>query len=78
MAGIPESYETDDIYLGAYFMLCGCHLDHKRRNGQKVLFTFSNPTGSITELRSQFYMGAVGKLHDYSQKVVAMKQLLFD
>ncbi len=78
MAGSNESYETDDIYLGAYFMLCGCNLVHKRKVGQKVLFTFSNPAGSTVELRSQYYTGAIGKLHDYAQKVVAMKQLLFD
>jgi hypothetical protein len=67
--------ETDDIYLGAYFMLCKCTIKSTRRIGSKVLWTFINSAGSIIELRQAYYMGAIGNLCDYAQKVVQMKQL---
>ncbi len=72
----PENtLETDDIYLGAYFMICSCELVSTRNIGQKVLFTFKNPAGSMSELRKAYFMGATGRLNEYAQKVITMKQL---
>jgi hypothetical protein len=73
-----NTYETDDIYLGAYFLLCGCSIARTRKIGPKVLWNFMNPAGSISELRQAYYMGATGKLCDYASKVVVMKQLCHD
>lgn len=73
-----EFAETDDIYLAAYYMYAACKYVGKRKAGTKVWFKFQNPAGSISELRDQFYTGAVGRLHDYAQKVIAAKQLLYD
>jgi len=72
-----DTMEIDDIYLGAYFMLCACELVSRRNIGQKVLFTFKNPAGSIQDLRRAYYIGATGKLNEYAQKVVTMKQLCY-
>lgn len=69
--------EIDDIYLGAFFLLSGCQIISKRNISQKVLFTFQNPAGSITELRHAYYLGATGKLSEFSHNIVTMKQLLF-
>lgn len=70
-----DEIETDDIYLGAYFLLCGCSIAKTRKIGPKILWTFKNPAGSIHELRQAYYTGAVGKLCDFAAKVVNMKQL---
>lgn len=71
--------ETDDIYLAAYYMHAGCTFVGKRKVGPKVYFRFKNDAGPISELRKAFFSGqAVGRLHDYSQKVIAAKQLLHD
>jgi hypothetical protein len=72
--------ESDDIYLSAFFLLSGCVLVRKRRSGPtKIYFVFSNPAGSIKELRQAFFSGkAIVKAHDYSQKIIAMKELLHD
>lgn len=70
--------ETDDIYLAAYYMYAACRFIGKRKVGQKVYFRFQNPAGPISELRRAFFSGeANGRLHDYAQKVIAAKQLLF-
>ena len=71
--------ETDDIYLAAYYMLVGCKYVSKRKVGPKVYFLFRHDAGPIAQLRTAFFSGeAVGKLHDYAQKVIASKQLLHD
>ncbi len=74
-----EEYETDDIYLAAYFSIAGCELARRRKQGPKVWFVFTNIGGSMKELRDAFYIGkAQGSYYSYSQKVIAMKQLCFD
>lgn len=71
--------ESDDIYLSAYYLLAGCRMTGKRKVGPKIYFQFKNDAGSLPELRRAFYSGeAVGKLHDFSIKVVGCKQLLFE
>lgn len=70
--------ETDDIYLAAYYMYAACTFVGKRKVGPKVYFQFRNDAGPISELRRAFFSGsAVGRLHDYAQKVIAAKQLLY-
>ncbi len=72
-------YETDDIYLAAYFMVSGCTYKGKKINGKKVIFIFENIGGSIKTLKSDYYSGVCKvKPYDYAQQVIAMKQLLFD
>lgn len=74
-----DELETHDIYLAAYLKYAGCSLKNRRKQGPRVFFIFTNTGGSIKELREAFYSGkAVGKLHDYSQHIIAMKQLCFD
>jgi hypothetical protein len=71
-----ETYETDDIYLAAYFAVCGCKLERRRKQGQKVWFVFSNPAGSMIDLRMAYYSNqGVVKARDFAQRVVDMKQL---
>lgn len=74
-----ETFETDDIYLGAFFQLCGCIMERKRKQGNKVFFIFSNNAGSMKELRELYYTGKTTvKPHEFSQQVIAMKRLCFD
>jgi len=72
-------YETPDIYLAAYFTICGCVMVRKRVQGKRVFFVFTNPAGSIKQLREAFFAneGTV-KAYDFSQKVKAMKELCFE
>jgi hypothetical protein len=79
MPEIDNELETHDIYLAAYLNLAGCSLKKRRRQGPRVYFVFTNPAGSIGELREAFYSGkAVVKAHAYSQAIIAQKQLCFD
>ncbi len=74
-----EEHETHDIYFAAYLMLAGCVLKRERKVGPRKYFIFTNPAGSINDLRTAYYSGtAIVKAHDYSLKIVAMKQLCFD
>ena len=78
---MPETneYETDDIYLAAYFKICGCTMERRRKVGNKVLFVFTNPAGSIKDLREAFYSGkAKVDPHAFQQQIVAMKKLCFE
>jgi hypothetical protein len=75
----PEEYETHDIYLAAYLMLAGCVLKRERKVNARKYFIFTNPAGSMSELRSAYYNGTgTVKAHDFTQKIIAMKNLCFD
>lgn len=72
-------FETDDIYLAAYFSLSGCEMQRKRRLGAKVWFIFTNPAGSMKELRETYYSGkGLVKPHVFVQQILAFKALCFD
>jgi hypothetical protein len=74
-----EELETHDIYLAAYLKMAACNLKRRRKQGPRVYFIFTNPGGSLSDLREGFYSGkAVVKAHEYSQSIIAMKQLCFD
>lgn len=74
-----EELETHDIYLAAYLKMAACEMKNRRRQGPRVYFVFTNVGGSLKSLREDFYSGkAVGKLHEYSQAIIAMKQLCFE
>jgi hypothetical protein len=74
-----EELETHDIYLAAYLRLASCNLKRRRRQGPRVYFVFTNLGGSLKDLREDFYSGkATVKAHEYSQAIIAMKQLCFD
>lgn len=74
-----DELETHDIYLAAYLILAGCVLRRERKVGIRKYFVFHNPAGSILELRQAYYSGtAIVKAHDFTQKIIAMKNLCFD
>lgn len=79
MTNTKEEFETDDIYLAAYFMVSGCELERRRTVGQKVIFIFTNSGGSIKELRESYYSGKASvKAHQYSTAIVSAKKLCFN
>lgn len=79
MADLDVEYETHDIYLAAYLMICGCTLLRQRRQGPRKYFIFTNPGGSVKEMREAYYAGTgMVKAHQYAQTVIAVKQLCFD
>jgi len=71
--------ETHDIYLAAYLLVAGCALVNTKRQGVRKIFVFSNPAGSLSELRQAYFSGsATVKAHEYAQKVIAMKNLVHE
>ena len=75
---MPEiELETHDIYLAAYLNLAGCIMDRRRRQGARVYLIFTNPGGSLADLREAYYSGkALVKAHSYATAVIAMKELV--
>lgn len=77
---IPEKIdemEIDDIRVGAFFLLAGCTIISTRNIGRKVLITFQNPSGgSMAELRKEYFLGASGRLKEYSDKLQTLKELV--
>lgn len=72
-----EEYETSDIYLAAFFILAGCKMERERRVGARKYLIFTNPAGSISELRQAYYTGSAKvSAHDYAQKIIGMKHLV--
>jgi hypothetical protein len=71
-----EEYETHDIYLAAYLKVCGCTYK-MRRQGTRVFFMFTNPAGSVRDLRDAYYQGSSKVApHQFAQEIIAMKQLV--
>jgi len=76
MPELDNEFETHDIYLAAYLQIASCVLKRRRRQGPRVYFIFTNTGGPIKDLREDFYSGkAMVKAHQYSQSVIAMKNL---
>ena len=74
-----KELETHDIYLAAFFMLAGCKMLRRRKQANRVYFVFVNPAGSMQELRESFFSGeAKVPAHQYSQMIIACKQLCFE
>jgi hypothetical protein len=77
---IPEQIdemEIDDIRVGAFFLLAGCQIMSTRSIGRKVLIVFKNPSGgSMADLRKEYFLGATGKLKEYSDKLQTLKELV--
>lgn len=73
-----ENFETHDIYLAAYLKISGCNYVKRYRQGPRVFFVFSNPGGSMKDLREAFYAnkGTV-PAKKFSDEVVSFKQLCF-
>jgi hypothetical protein len=79
MPDLKEEYETDDIYLAAYFMICGCVMERRKKLGNKVLFIFTNPGGSIKDLREAYYSGkAKVSAIQFQHQIVSCKKMCFD
>lgn len=74
-----EEYETDDIYLSAYLQIAGCVMERRKKVGNKVVFVFTNPAGSIKDLREAYYSNkAMVRANQFAQQVRDMKQLCFE
>ncbi len=79
MSDSSNELETHDIYLAAYFLISGCKMMRRRKQGNRVYFVFTNPAGSMQDLREAFFSGqAKVAAHQYSQQIIAVKQLCFD
>jgi hypothetical protein len=74
-----KEFETHDIYLAAFLKISGCTLLRRRKQANRVYFVFTNPAGSILDLREAFYSGTAKVVaHQYSITIVGMKQLCFE
>ncbi len=74
-----SEYETHDIYLAAYFKVAGCVLDRRYREGRRWYFVFSNPGGTVRDLREAYFSGKAQVIaKDYAKEVQDMKQLCFE
>lgn len=72
-----DTFETDDIRLGSFFLLAGCEILSTRNIGRKVLLTFKNPSGgSMIDLRKEYFLGASGRLKDFADKLQTLKELV--
>ena len=72
-----DEFESDDIRLGAFFLLAGAEIISTRSIGRKVLITFKNPSGgSMIDLRKEYFMGATGKLKEFADKLQTLKELV--
>jgi len=73
-----EEHETHEIYLAAYLNLSGCTYLRKYRQGSRVFFVFTNPGGSIKDLKEAFYSDrGLVPAKKYADEVVRFKQLCF-
>ncbi len=74
-----KEYETHDIYLAAYFKVCGCALVRQRRQGPRKFFVFTNVGGTMAGVREDYFAGR-GRVdpYAYAQQVVAFKQMCFE
>lgn len=73
-----EEFETHDIYLAAYLLCAGCKMDGRRRQGARMYFKFTNPAGSLVQLREEYYAGtATVKAQEFTTKIMGMKNLCF-
>lgn len=79
MAHTEEEFETSDIYLAAYLRMSGCKLLRRRKSGSRVFFIFTNPAGSIKDLREAFFKGD-GQVpaNKYAQEIKDFKELCFE
>lgn len=74
-----EEYETHDIYLAAYYKVAGCSYLRKYRQGRRVIFVFSNPGGTMREMREAFFSGkGMVVASEYADAVRKYKELCHD
>lgn len=79
MSQPDEEYETHDIYLAAYLKLAGCEQRRRRKQGHRYFFVFSNPGGSIKDLREAYFSGSgVVSASKYADEIRRFKELCFD
>lgn len=79
MSEVDTEFETHDIYLAAYLKVSGCNMIRRRKQANRVYFVFTNPAGSIKDLREAFFSGqAKVQAHQYALEIVACKQLCFE
>ena len=72
-----DEFESDDIRLGAFFLLAGCSIVSTRNIGRKVLILYRNPSGgSMIDLRKEYFLGASGRLKDFADKLQTLKELV--
>jgi hypothetical protein len=74
----PDTFETHDIYLAAYFMTASCSLEGRRKQGARWYFIFKNPAGSMKELREAFYTDkGLVPASKYADAIKKVKELCF-
>jgi hypothetical protein len=74
-----QEFETHDIYLAAYLKVCSCKMVRRRKQANRVYFVFTNPAGSIRDLREAFFSGdAKVSAQQYASAIISMKQLCFE
>lgn len=74
-----KEFETHDIYLAAFFKVCSCKLLRRRKQANRVYFVYTNPAGSIRDLREAFFSGeAKVSAQQYAAAIVSIKQLCFE
>lgn len=79
MEAQDQDYETHDIYLAAYLKISGCQMVRRRRQGQRVFFIFTNPGGSMADMREAYFSGKGQVVAcSFAQEIMNMKQLCFD
>lgn len=71
----PETFETHDIYLSAFFRVRGATMIRVRSQGARKFFIFSHPTENLKTLRDEYYNGATGSFHRYSCELQVMKNI---
>lgn len=78
MSDTDKEYETHDIYLAAYFKVCGCTLVRQRRQGPRKFFIFTSAADPMEKLREDYFAGR-GRVdpYSYAQQVMAFKQMCF-
>lgn len=78
MSILPDDeLETDDIYAAAYYNLAGCEFKGRRKEGTKVYFRFSNPGGTMSDMREKYFTGAKVSAFQYGTEIKRMKELCF-
>lgn len=74
-----EEFETSDIYLAAFLRLSGCTLVRRRKQGSRVLFIFTNPGGSVKDLREAYFMGSANvSASKFATEIKNFKELCYE
>jgi len=78
MEHADNKFRTADIYFAAYLKVAGVEFVGTEREGQRVLFVFSAPEGSMRDLKNQYFNRTAKVVAlSYADEVKTMKSLTF-